>query len=359
MMKGIRKITLSDYEIVFDEQLNSLGIFLEEKQYSQVIIIADSHTAELCHPKLIELLPQLASAPMIVVPAGESNKNLRECEEAWAKMLKVHVDRNAVVLNLGGGVIGDMGGFIAACYKRGVDFIQIPTTVLSQVDSSIGGKLGVDFRYGKNLIGVFKNPVLVIISTVWFETLEQRQIVNGFAEVYKHALIQAPNQWKVLRDDLKLPPDNFHEILFDSLMVKKSVVEEDPFEKGKRKILNFGHTIGHAIEAYSIEHDESPLFHGEAIAAGMLIEAYIGTITSGFPLSQLKELEQVLLQQYGHFFLPIDIGSKLWTGMAMDKKNVGSKVMAVVLKAIGEPELDVEITKELLEKGLNYYRGLV
>ncbi len=357
-MRALQKITLSDYEIVFDEQLSYLAEFLSQKKYSEIIILADSNTAELCHPELVELLPQLAASPLIVTPAGEANKNLNACEEIWAKMLKVHADRKAVVLNLGGGVIGDMGGFVAACYKRGIDFIQIPTTVLSQVDSSIGGKLGVDFRYGKNLIGVFKNPALVVISTVWLDTLEKRQVVNGFAEIYKHSLIQAPVQWEVLAENLTIPPENFYEILHDSLLVKKSVVEEDPFEKGWRKILNFGHTIGHAVEAYSLENDENPLLHGEAIAAGMLMEAYIGTLTSGFSIENLQQMEKVLLAQYGHYLVRDGIEQELWNAMALDKKNAGSRILAVVLKDIGQPDIDVEITQELLQKALRYYRGL-
>ncbi len=357
-MRALKKIQLDDYEIVFDEELSILSDFLKQKNYSEIIILADSNTAECCYPKLIQYLPFLASSPLIVTPAGEANKNLSACEEIWAKMLKVNVDRKSVVLNLGGGVIGDMGGFVAACYKRGIDFIQIPTTVLSQVDSSIGGKLGVDFRYGKNLIGVFKNPALVIMSTIWFDTLDQRQIVNGFAEIYKHALIQSPLQWKALSSDLTIPPVNFHEILHDSLLVKKSVVEEDPFEKGWRKILNFGHTIGHAVEAYSLENDQEPLLHGEAIAVGMLMEAFIGTRTSGFSIEDLHELERVFLDQYGHYFIPNGIEEHLWNSMKLDKKNAGAKVMSVALKSIGEPDIDVEITTDLLQQALAYYKNL-
>lgn len=357
-MSTTQKISLSDYDIVFDDSLQYLKSFLEEKKYSEVIILADSNTAELCHPKLIELLPSLASSPLIVTPAGESNKHLESCENIWAKMLHVHADRKAVLLNLGGGVIGDMGGFVAACYKRGIDFIQIPTTVLSQVDSSIGGKLGVDFKYGKNLIGVFKNPALVIISRVWFDTLEQRQIVNGFAEIYKHSLILSVDQWNLLSEDLQIPPTHFEKVLHDSLLIKKSVVEEDPFEKGWRKILNFGHTIGHAIEAYSLENDKNPLLHGEAIAVGMIMEAYIGTLTSHFSIEKLKSIEKVLLHQFGHYFIPKGIEETLWSSMSLDKKNAGTRILAVVLSDIGEPAIDVEITPELFRKSLDYYRQL-
>lgn len=357
-MRTLQKISLSDYEIVFDESLQFLEEFISQKKYSDVIILADDNTAKLCYPVLIDQLPFLASAPLIVTPAGEAHKHLDSCQEVWAKMLHVHADRKAVLINLGGGVIGDMGGFIAACYKRGIDFIQVPTTVLSQVDSSIGGKLGVDFKYGKNLIGVFKNPALVIISTIWLKTLEQRQVVNGFAEIYKHSLIQSPIQWQSLSNDLSIPPANFHDILFDSLLIKKSVVEEDPFEKGWRKTLNFGHTIGHAVEAYSLENDENPLLHGEAIAAGMIMEGFIGTITSHFSVQNLKDIERVLFHQYGHYHIPKGIEEQLWKSMSLDKKNAGTKILAVVLKDLGQPDIDVEITSELFQQALDYYRAL-
>ena len=173
-----------------------------------------------------------------------------------------------------GGVIGDMGGFAASCYKRGIDFIQIPTTVLSQVDSSIGGKLGIDFKYGKNLIGLFQNPKLVYINKEFLKTLPKRQYINGFAEIFKHALIQDAVHWQTLKN-IDIYNENIDEVLYQSLLVKKQVVEADPFEKGLRKILNFGHTIGHAIEAYSLENEANPLLHGEAIAIGMICEAYL------------------------------------------------------------------------------------
>ena len=358
MKRVLQKIKLDDYEIVFDEGLTYLNEFLEKKNYSQIIVLVDSHTNQHCYPQLIQLLPHLKDCPKIITPAGESNKNLNACEEIWAQMLQVHTDRKAVVLNLGGGVIGDMGGFVAACYKRGIEFIQIPTTVLSQVDASIGGKLGVDFKYGKNLIGVFKNPALVLVSTIWLKTLSKRQTVNGFAEIYKHALIQSRTQWEHLSKNLTIPSADFNKILHDSLLIKKEVVEKDPFEKDWRKILNFGHTIGHAVETYSLENDSEPLLHGEAIATGMLMEALIGTITNGFSLEHLRQMEKVLLTQFGHYQIPKDSHSIIWNMMSMDKKNRGAKVLAVVLKDIGEPVIDVEITRELFDRAVNYYRAL-
>jgi 3-dehydroquinate synthase len=357
-MNDLKRISLADYDIVFDKSLSALHDFLEDRSYSNLIILTDDITRKLCLPVLISFLPSLSEAPVISVPSGEQNKTLATCEEIWADMLRAKADRNAVVINLGGGVIGDMGGFAAACYKRGVDFIQIPTTVLSQVDSSIGGKLGVDFRYGKNLIGVFKNPALVLISTKFLESLPSRQIVNGFAEVFKHALIKDAQQWSALRGLDVLASDGLDEVLYQSLLVKKAVVEADPFEKGLRKILNFGHTIGHAVEAYSLQHDADPLLHGEAVAAGMIMEAWLGSQQCNLPEDVLKDIIQVLSKHYPHYSIAEDAFAEIWASMALDKKNAGSKVLAVSLRDIAQPVIDLEITPELLKAALAFYKTL-
>lgn len=357
-MNDLKRISLADYDIVFDSSLSALIDFLSERLYSKAIILTDDITRELCLPVLVEFVPELSAATIISVPSGEQNKTLATCEEIWADMLRSKADRNAVVINLGGGVIGDMGGFAAACYKRGVDFIQIPTTVLSQVDSSIGGKLGVDFKYGKNLIGVFKNPALVLISTKFLDTLPDRQVVNGFAEIFKHALIKDAGQWETLRDINILAKEHLAEVLYQSLLVKKAVVEEDPFEKGLRKILNFGHTIGHAVEAYSLQHDDDPLLHGEAVAAGMIMEAWLGSQQSGLPEEVLHDIISVLSKHYPHYSMSEDAFDEIWASMALDKKNAGSKVLAVSLRDIAHPVIDLEITPELLKAALAFYKTL-
>jgi len=348
------KISLSDYDIIFDDSLQSLAHFLSKNKYTSCFVLVDENTKQHCLPILQNVLQDVI---VIETQSGEINKNLSTCEHIWQQLIQHNADRKALFINLGGGVIGDMGGFAASCYKRGIDFINIPTTLLSQVDSSIGGKLGIDFKYGKNLIGLFRNPKAVLISSQFFKTLPQRQFINGWAEIFKHALIQDKSQWEKYKD-IDILHTNMNDIVYHSLLIKKEVVEEDPFEKGWRKILNFGHTIGHAVEAYSLENDQEPLLHGEAIAAGMLMEGYIGTITSGFSTDNLQQLEKVFLAQYGHYFIPKGIEDALWNSMKLDKKNSGAKVMSVVLKSIGEPDIDVEITQDLLHKALFYYRTL-
>lgn len=352
-------LSLDDYEIVFDDSLQSLDDFISRKGYSSVIILADQHTEEFCLPLLQQHSRLAKQAKVISVPAGEQYKTLDTCEEIWAQMLSFTADRKSVLINLGGGVIGDMGGFAAACYKRGIDFIQIPTTVLSQVDSSIGGKLGVDFKYGKNLIGVFKNPSLVLISNLWLKTLPERQIINGYAEIFKHALIKDASQWNQLKAYKQLPLHDLSSILQPSLEVKRGVVEADPFEKGLRKILNFGHTIGHAVEAYSLENDTMPLLHGEAVAVGIIMESFISHQVCGLETDDMAEIASVLMQHFPAYKLHRDIVADLWPLMALDKKNDGKRVLAVGLKAIGDPVWDVEITPDLLRAAVNYYTSIL
>jgi 3-dehydroquinate synthase len=359
MIPEFRTLSLADYHIVFDDYLYSLDGIIAKTGYSSVIILTDTNTLINCLPFLFEQSEYARNAKIITVPAGEAYKTLDTCQEIWAEMLSARADRKSLLINLGGGVIGDMGGFAAACYKRGIDFIQIPTTVLSQVDSSIGGKLGVDFKYGKNLIGVFKNPALVLISNQWLKTLPERQIINGYAEIFKHALIRDTAQWNHLKAYKQLPLSDLYDILQPSLEIKRTVVEADPFEKGLRKILNFGHTIGHAVEANSLENDASPLLHGEAVAVGMIMEAFISHHVCGLESSALDEITSVLMQHFPRYSIQPHLADALWLLMALDKKNEGKRILSVGLKDIGHAVWDVEITPDLLKAAVNYYTSLL
>ena len=346
-------IELNDYKIYFDEELNSLKTFLSQNSYSKLFVLVDENTNQYCLPILQNHISNLT---VINTQSGEVNKNLYTCENIWQQLIEHKADRKALLINLGGGVIGDMGGFAASCYKRGIDFINIPTTLLSQVDSSIGGKLGIDFKYGKNLIGLFKNPKAVFISTVFFNTLPQRQFINGWAEIFKHALIQNKTQWQLYKN-IDIAKIAMNEIIYASLLIKKKVVETDPYEKGLRKILNFGHTIGHAIEAYSLENETTPLLHGEAIVIGMICEAYISAYKCGLPENELHEIKTILLSHYPQYNLnKFDI-DKLVDSMSIDKKNEGSTIMAALLKNIGTCTYDIAITKEDVIKGIAFYEA--
>jgi len=350
----MNKISLNDYEIIFDDSLESVKDFMSAANYSSVFVLVDENTKLHCLPVLGKVI---SSYTVIETKSGETNKNLSTCESIWQQLIEHNADRKTLFVNLGGGVIGDMGGFAASCYKRGVDFINIPTTLLSQVDSSIGGKLGIDFKYGKNLIGLFRNPKAVFISPVFFKTLPQRQFINGWAEIFKHGLIQDQHQWQQYKAMDVLHTD-INDIVFHSLQIKKAVVEADPFEKGLRKILNFGHTIGHAIEAYSLENEKDSLLHGEAIAIGMICEAYLSVKKSGLTESELEEIKTVLLKHFPKHDITAFDTDKLLSIMSIDKKNEGDTILAALLPEIGKCEYDMVLTKEDVKESLAFYASL-
>jgi 3-dehydroquinate synthase len=348
----MKTIPLADYEIIFDDSLQSLNKMLAAADYSSVFVLVDENTKQSCLPLLSQVISDFS---IIETQSGEENKNLTTCAYIWQQLITGNADRKALLINLGGGVIGDMGGFAASCYKRGIDFINIPTTVLSQVDSSIGGKLGIDFKYGKNLIGLFRNPKLVIVSEQFFSTLPERQFINGWAEIFKHALIQNAEQWKkyTLLDHLH---GEMNTVVYESLLIKKNVVEQDPYEKGLRKILNFGHTIGHAVEAWSLEHEADSLLHGEAIAAGMICEAYLSVQKCGLQETELQEIKSVLLRYFPKHNLAAFNNTQLLEIMRMDKKNSGAKILFALLDKIGNCVYDIEVSDEEILDAIRYYQ---
>lgn len=353
----MKKITLNDYDILLTDELSFLVKFLNEKNPSALFVLVDTNTKKFCLP-IIEQYIMPFKYKEILIEAGEDHKHLGTCEVIWKTLLDNHADRKALMINLGGGVIGDMGGFAASCYKRGIDFINIPTTVLSQVDASIGGKLAVDFKYGKNLIGLFKNPDLVFLSTKFYQSLSEREYKNGFAEIFKHALIRSKEQWKHLSSLSSLYAENIDEIIFDSVLVKKEVVEIDPFEKGLRKILNFGHTIGHAVEAVSIEENKAPLFHGEAVVIGMICEAFLSTKQSVLPSGELAEIIDILGKHFPKYDISLFDREKVWNYMLMDKKNEASVVQYAGLNTIGEANYNQILDKEAFCEALDFYQNL-
>ncbi len=350
----MNKISLNDYEINFDVSLESLKDFLLENKYSAAFVLVDENTKEHCLPLLNAVITDYK---LIETKSGEEHKNLLTCENIWQQLIEQGADRKSLIINLGGGVIGDMGGFAAGCYKRGIDFVNIPTTLLSQVDSSIGGKLGIDFKYGKNLIGLFRNPKLVIINTGFFKTLPQRQFVNGWAEIFKHALIKDKAQWEVYQQ-LDILQCNMNPVVYASLQIKKAVVEEDPFEKGVRKILNFGHTIGHAIEAYSLEHEAANLLHGEAIAIGMICETYLSVKKCGLNPADATAIRSLLLTYFPKHDISGFDTAALLDIMLADKKNEGARILFALLKEIGNCLYDVEVSQSEIVEALNHYSSL-
>ncbi|GAB3498309.1 3-dehydroquinate synthase [Spirosoma knui] len=332
----------------------SLPTFLATHDFSAIAVIADNHTLRYCYPELKSLLPKHT---LVRIKAGEEQKHLATCELIWDALTRANFDRHALVLNLGGGVIGDMGGFCAATYKRGIAFAQLPTTLLSQVDASVGGKLGIDFRGFKNHIGVFQHPDAVLIDPVFLQTLPERELRSGFAEVIKHCLIADAAMWEEIRRR-DLDEQDWRELVAHSVAVKQRVVEQDPTEKGLRKILNFGHTLGHAVETYFLTQPRKRLLHGEAIAVGMVAEAFIAYHKKMIDEILLAQIEEYLFSVYGNVRLTDSDLEPILALTLQDKKNRGNQVRMALLEGAGNCAFDVPVTATEMRRGLEFYRGL-
>ncbi len=331
----------------------SLKTFLASQDYSKIIVLTDTNTKRFCYSIIKDSLPKHT---VITVKQGEENKNLQSCELIWSAMTKARLDRHALMINLGGGVIGDMGGFCAATYKRGINFIQIPTTLLSQVDASVGGKLGIDFQGFKNHLGVFNLPNAVLIDPIFLETLSEREKRSGFAEILKHCLIQDVNKWNEIRGK-DLADQNLPDLIAHSVEIKKKVVEQDPTEKGLRKILNFGHTLGHAIETFFLPKGKQKLFHGEAIATGMVCESYIAYIRGLIDERTLEQIEEFVFSIYGKVDIDVADFDTIIGLTLQDKKNKGKEVRFSLINAAGSCLYDIVVTKNEMKKALEYYKG--
>lgn len=348
---------LSDYSVFAGDLRDTFSAWLRERSDSQLFVLTDDNTRRSCLPVLLEKTHLPHTVKVAAVPAGEHFKSLATCQTIWQQMLDAQLDRESLIINLGGGVIGDMGGFCAATWKRGVDFVQIPTTLLAMTDASIGGKLGIDFQGVKNTIGVFKNPAAVFVDPDFLGTLPERELRSGFAEVIKHALIGDPDLWETIRHNKaktsghRLTTNAWSDILRASIAVKVRVVQEDPLEKGLRAILNFGHTIGHALESYFLETDD-PLTHGEAVAIGMICESWIGNF------GKLEEVIGVIKSHFLHRPIPEAAFSEIWDLMLQDKKNTSGKVRIALP---GEKPLSMQMlepSKADINRSLLYYNEI-
>jgi 3-dehydroquinate synthase len=293
---------------------------------------------------------------VITVKNGEEHKNLDACTQIWKAMTLQQLDRHSVLIVIGGGVLGDMGGFCAATYKRGIDFVLIPTTLLSQVDASIGGKLGVDFNNFKNHIGVFQIPALTLLHSAFLKTLPPAEIRSGFAEIIKHTLISDAEMWNIIKTRT-LKDQDWDRLIRHSVEFKSRVVEEDPKEKGLRKILNAGHTIGHAIESFLLETDRK-VMHGEAIAAGLICENYIATKIGSLSRSSHDEITCYILSVYGKVGISQADDEEIAKLTLQDKKNKGDKILCVLLEKPGKAKWDCQISIDDVKGALSFYRSI-
>lgn len=347
-------LDLDDYRIYLGDVSESLPALWINTPCSAIFILVDENTRRHCLSRMLPLLPGGVRHQVVEIPSGEIHKNINTCQRIWDALLQAGADRNALLINLGGGVIGDMGGFCAATYKRGIRFIQVPTTLLSQVDASIGGKLGIDFGEVKNSIGVFQNPLAVCVDPTFLDTLSERELRSGFAEIIKHALIADGRQWQTLLHST--PESHFKNAatILHSLRIKRSVVQADPYEKGIRKALNFGHTVGHAVESWSLGTD-APLLHGEAVAIGMICEAWLSQQLTGLPEQDLDDIVRWIRRVYTLPELPEQIFPDLIALMRNDKKNTGEAINCTLLGTAGRAHIDGFVEEDLILKSWHFF----
>tara|TARA_Y100000782_G_scaffold110592_1_gene137281 strand:+ start:25343 stop:26416 length:1074 start_codon:yes stop_codon:yes gene_type:complete len=336
-VSNYREIKTDQYSVFVGNVLQQLDQFITQNySASKKFILVDSNTIEHCLPVLdFNDVTSLSDAEVLEVDAGEEHKQIETCAQLWAAMSELEADRKSLVINLGGGVIGDMGGFVAATYQRGIDFIQVPTTLLSMVDASVGGKLGVDLGVLKNQVGLFQHPKAVFIDPVFLETLPERELKSGYAEMLKHGLITSPKHWQEVTTALTEEKIPDADLIFESVSIKNDIVTADFKESGKRKLLNFGHTAGHAIESMLLEKQQ-PVLHGEAVIAGMIVESYTSLLEETLDEQSCTKIVETLLRNYNQ--LPVnekDIDQLLGL-MKTDKKNQNGAINFTLLKAIGE-----------------------
>jgi 3-dehydroquinate synthase len=336
---------------VFDILLQKLI----EGDYSQVFVLVDEQTERYCLPQLAKYL---LAHQVIKIRSGEQYKTLETSEYIWHQLLLKNADRKSVVINLGGGMVSDIGGFCAATYKRGIDFIHVPTTLLSMVDASIGGKTGVDHKSLKNMLGVFKHPKFIFIFPEFLASLPKSEVMNGYAEMIKHGLISDKEYWQKLQ---KAPIEewpNMMSLIHTSVKIKMQIVKKDPLEKAERKLLNFGHTIGHAVETYSLLHDKQPLKHGEAVAIGMICEAYLSKLVLDFSSKDLRQITELLSRVYPKYSFNHIIIPDLIQIMRQDKKNSHDQFNFVLLKKLGKASYDIPCSESQIVAALNFYEKL-
>ena len=344
--------------------LTQLSSLLSDLPKGQLFVLTDSHTKVHCLPLFAESIGDF-SYHLLTLEAGEVTKNLTSVQFVWDFLLKHRATREAVLVNLGGGMITDLGGFAAATYMRGIRFVNIPTTLLAMVDASSGGKTGFDYKGVKNAIGTFTPPLATLIHLDFLRTLPAEELLSGFAEMLKHALIASKEEWVNLLQLLQeeLPHEQLVEalgstgVLQASIAIKEKVVAQDPHETGLRKILNFGHTVGHAIESAALEHNALP--HGYCVLWGMVAEVYLSVVKFGCPREVLQQLTQLMLQYYGRPQCDCKQREQLIQRMYQDKKNSANQTPNfTLLRAVGEPEINQYVSEKDIDEALEYLFSL-
>ena len=346
----MKEINTKTYKIAFGlSGYSLLNLLIEKNKYSKVSVLVDDNTEKFC----LDIFKQIINKEISIIKinSGEEFKNLGTVTKIWNDMTTQNLDRKSLLINLGGGVITDMGGFAANTFKRGLDFINIPTTLLSMVDASVGSKTGINFNNLKNQIGTFADPKLVIIDEQYLQTLSEREVKSGYAEIFKHSLVSA-SIFNLLIENQQIYYNE--EIINNSIQIKNKIVLDDKFEQNIRKNLNFGHTIGHALESYFL-NKENKLTHGEAITIGMICESFMSSKIFNLDLELVKKIKNHLLRIFTKVNLQYENYDEIINLMSFDKKNHLDKLKFVLLKDLGIVKIDVEVSENLIKESFDFY----
>ncbi|HSN48350.1 MAG TPA: 3-dehydroquinate synthase [Flavobacterium sp.] len=355
----MQPIQANDYPIYFNEKgYEALNLYLKENKFSNLFIIVDSETNELCLPKFLPYLETDLTIEIVEFEAGEPNKNIETCVQIWNVLTELGADRKSLVINLGGGVVTDLGGFVASTFKRGMDFIHIPTTLLAMVDASVGGKNGVDLGNLKNQIGVINVPKMVLIDTLYLETLPKNEMRSGLAEMLKHGLIYDKKYWEKFLDLKAIDYADFDELIYRSVEIKNEIVLQDPSEKNIRKALNFGHTLGHAIESYFLENkNKKTLLHGEAIAVGMILESYVSLEQGLVTTQEYQEIKSTIKAIYDDILFEENDIEPILELLIHDKKNEYGNIQFALIEGIGKIKINQSVENELIQQAFQDYKS--
>lgn len=337
---------------------DALDALVDKINPNSIFILVDHNTLERVLPRILSECKTLGDAQIIKIKPGDENKSLDSLSIIWKQMSDWGATRNSLLINLGGGMITDIGAFAAATFKRGIKFINVPTTLLAAVDAAVGGKTGINFNGFKNEIGAFKNADAVIISTTFLGTLPPEEIKSGYAEMIKHAMITDKG---IFDNIIKMPittidPNSMLDLVEQSNDVKNDIVSQDPFEQNIRKALNFGHTVGHAFESLALNR-QSPIPHGYAVAYGLIVETIISVMKYHFPTDIMRKLASYIYINYRGFSFSCEDYDVLIDIMKHDKKNrVKGEIAMTLLRNIGELEINTQVTDDEIKAAFDIYR---
>ena len=328
---------------------------ISECEHDRIFVLTDETTQQLCWPK-IKNFKALKNSTPIIIKATDTHKNLDTLSQVWQALSNGGATRHSLMINLGGGMVTDLGGFAASTFKRGIDFINIPTTLLAMVDASVGGKTGINFGGLKNEVGVFNDSKFVILDTEFLKTLDAENICSGYAEMLKHGLISTEAMWEELVSfDLDKPDlKQLQRMVGDSVKVKERIVEQDPHEQGIRKALNLGHTFGHAFESWALKR--KPILHGYAVAFGLIPELYLSVAKTGFPTEKMRQTVNFIKEFYGTLDITCDDYDELIELMHHDKKNQNGIINFTMLGGIGDIRINQTATTEEIKEALDFFR---